>query len=160
MLSAVQKKKGGGGETLGPISIRIGTPIMCPHRKKNKKHTAHLLRCAWSTSKPMTHSKMPEDPTTASFDSVKKACTAYLPGRQGPSSNRTWVRRNGDDTKRKKNRFFESGKEGSQSYQERTIRGLARATRTAEAHWLFFCFFLPTEGGGLKSLYIIHASAN
>lgn len=51
---------------------------------------AHLEQRASSAPKPLMHSNMAVDPATALLDSVKKACTAYFPGRGGPSSKNTY----------------------------------------------------------------------
>lgn len=51
---------------------------------------AHLVQRASSAPKALMHSNMAVDPATALLDSVKKACTAYFPGRGGPSSKKTY----------------------------------------------------------------------
>lgn len=51
---------------------------------------ANLAWRAWLASKTPMHSNMADDPTTASWDSVRKAYTTYFPGRGGPCSNTTF----------------------------------------------------------------------
>lgn len=56
-------------------SVTVGTDLLCRTRV---------------SSNDIQHSKRLVDPATVSPESLRKACAAYLPGREGPSSNLTY----------------------------------------------------------------------